>query len=144
MNLILGNLVSALSSAQVSSLPMPSDNDWNPAIQPNPSRKGQEHVPFLGNFNRGRGATLNVTVTTTAAGKVGEAPATSSLGLVVEKTFKITASPLDEEGFYVYELTDDDGHVMAAGPGNRLSDALLGFAIKVESGDSDDPGPVGE
>ena len=66
----------------------------------------------------------------------------SSLGLDVEKTFKITASPLDEEGFYVYELTDDDGHVMADGLGDQLSDALLGLAIGVEDGHGSDP--VGE
>ena len=55
-----------------------------------------------------------------------------SLGLPISATYKITASPLDEDGMYHYELSDQDGTVLASGPGNELTDVLLGMAITLE------------
>jgi hypothetical protein len=51
--------------------------------------------------------------------------------------YKITASPLDEDGMYHYELSDQDGNVLASGPGNELTDVLLGMAITLEGKSGD-------
>ena len=115
---------------------MPSDNDWNPAIQPNPSRKGQEHVPFLGNFNRGRGATLNVTVMTTAAGEVGEAPPTTSIGLPVTRTITIKQAAVTD-GIHHYEAIED-GEIRWSGIGDDPVDGLLQIVMRLTE-DEDPP-----
>jgi hypothetical protein len=74
---------------------------------------------------------LNVVVTLTAEGVVTRGPA-DSLGLPIAHTYTITASPLDEPGQYHYELRDPDGEVLVSGPGNELTDVLLGMAIGLE------------
>jgi hypothetical protein len=74
---------------------------------------------------------LKVTVTITADGVVAPGP-TDSLGLPVAKTYSITASPLAEDHYH-YELRDPDGNVLVSGPGNELTDVLLGMAVELEN-----------
>jgi hypothetical protein len=82
-------------------------------------------------FMRGE-STLSVGVSVTAEGVVTPAPA-DSLGLPIAKTYQITASALDEPGHYHYELRDPDGNVLVSGPGNELTDVLLGMAVGMEA-----------
>jgi hypothetical protein len=74
---------------------------------------------------------LQVSVTLTAEGVVTHGPA-DSLGLPIAHTYTITASPPDEPDQYHYELLDPDGKVLVSGPGNELTDVLLGMAIGLE------------
>jgi hypothetical protein len=72
---------------------------------------------------------LTVAVTLTADGVVSSV---DSLGLTVDQTYKITASPVDESGTYPYEFRDFAGSVLASDIGNELTDALLGLAVELE------------
>jgi hypothetical protein len=74
---------------------------------------------------------LQVSVTLTAEGVVTSGPI-DSLGLPVAKTYTITASSLTEPDQYHYELLDPDGKVLVSGPGNELTDVLLGMAVGLE------------
>lgn len=77
---------------------------------------------------------MSVGVAITASGVVSTAPETSTLGLEVTNSYKITASALDDDGSYHYELTDSEGNLLASGVGDSLTDALLGMAIEVDEG----------
>jgi hypothetical protein len=74
---------------------------------------------------------LKVAVTITAEGVVTAGP-TDSLGLPIAHTYKITASELEGPGQYHYELSDGDGTILVSGPGNELTDVLLGMAVRLE------------
>jgi hypothetical protein len=80
--------------------------------------------------------TLTIGVSVTADGVVTPAP-TDSLGLPITRTYKITASELDGQGPYHYELSDPDGDVLVSGVGNELTDVLLGLAMGIEAKDND-------
>jgi hypothetical protein len=56
-----------------------------------------------------------------------------SLGLPISATYQITLSPLNEDStMYHYELSDQTGKFLVSGPGNELTDVLLGMAITLE------------
>ena len=74
---------------------------------------------------------MTIGVIITAEGQVTPAP-TDSLGLPIAKTYTITASALDDPDQYHYELRDPAGTVLVSGPGNELTDVLLGMAVVLE------------
>jgi hypothetical protein len=74
---------------------------------------------------------LSVVVNLTAEGVVTRGPA-DSLGLPIAHTYTITASALSEPDEYHYELRDPNGNVLVSGPGNELTDVLLGMAVGLE------------